>query len=275
MRSTNGTWSTFAVLTVLLLACDALTAPAPEDPDRVAMRESAKQWKEMFNKDIDFDEIGLQQCMVYVYPQPEKAFQDLDDKKYAPWLLDDSAYWTGQFFRKPYRPDVRKDQPEKYYLPKRREETGLLLHEWRTPKYAFTAQESGAGVLVRIVPKGYDPTKPVTSGALADLLFDVFDLQYESADKLAAAFKLPKTLPAGTTFTNARVLHDVVFLADWRRHIVGFVGDDGIYVICYKANPGRMAAVFDYQRDWLNRGLLEKDGKTLVAPPPKPDAEKP
>jgi len=275
MRSTNTSPSVFTALAGVLLCYTALSAaPAADDAD-AAKESSVKQWKEMFNKDIDFGEKDLYGCVSYVYPQPEKAFQDIDDKKYAPALLDISAYWTGEFFSPAYRPDVRKDQPEKYYLPMRQEETGLLLHEWRTPKYAFTGQESGNGVVVRVVPKGYDPAKPLTAGALANLLFEVFDLQYDSADKLAAAFKLPKTLPAGTTFTNAKKLQEVVFLGEWRRHVVGFVGDDGVYVICYKSNPGRMAFVFEYARDWLNRGLMEKDGKTLVAPPPKTDEGKP
>jgi len=246
---------------------------AGDDKDQTK-EQAVKQWKEMFNKDINFGEKDLYGCVSYVYPQPEKAFQNLDDKKYAPALLIDSAYWTEEFFRPAYRPDVRKDQPEKYYLPQKPGETGLVLHEWRTTKYTFTAQESGNGVLVRIVPKGYDPAKPLTGKELAALLFDVFDLKYASADEVAAAFQLPKTAPAGTTFTNAESLH-VMRIGNWRRNMIGFVGDDAIYVICYKQNPGGMRAGFFFDGLWLNRGLLEKDGKTLVAPPPKTDAEKP
>jgi hypothetical protein len=174
MRSSNMRLLVLAALGGLLVSFAADAAPAPDDPKAAAKERESKQWKEMFGKDIDFAEVGLHLCMLYVYPQPEKAFKELDDKKYSPALLDFSDYWTGEFFRPACRPNVRKAPPEKYYLPDRPKETGLVLHEWRSPKFAFRAQESGNGVLVRIVPKGYDPKTPLSGKELAALLFDVF-----------------------------------------------------------------------------------------------------
>jgi hypothetical protein len=243
------------------------TVPAADDAG-AAKERAVKQWQGMFGKGIDFADMGLYRCLSYVYPQPEKAFQDLDDNKYAPWLLDDSAYWMEVFFKPVCRPDVRKALPEQYYLPKPGE-TGLVLHEWRSPKYAFKAQESGNGLLVRIVPKKHDPKKPLTAKELATLLLDVFNLPYASAEKTAAKFKLPKALSAGSTFANAPPALRVVLVSDWRDHLVGFLGQDAVYVICYKSRPGRAQLGFPFDGTWLNRGLLQKDGKTLVAPPPK------
>jgi hypothetical protein len=96
-----------------------------------------------------------------------------------------------------------------------------------------------------------------------------FDLKYGSVEEAAEAFKLPKTpLAPGTTFTNAQPLR-VQQVTGWRDHVLGFVSEKAIWVICYKSNAGRMEAGFHFDGTWLNRGLLQADGETLVAPPPE------
>ena len=162
--------------------------------------------------------------------------------------------------------------PDKYYLRRGKQERNLLYYEWQKGKYSFRTYESGGGFLTRITPKGYDPTKPLAGKDLATILFDVYSLDYASIDKVREGFHLPEEVKAGSIFTNmvSPFPNDnslyVGQIADWQKGVVGFLSHDDICVITYKYAPGGMAGFFYPPPEWMDGGILEKDGAPVKPP---------
>lgn len=107
------------------------------------------------------------------------------------------------------------------------------------------------GILLEVKPKGVDIGRGISATELAEVI---------------AAFTLPPVVPYGHVFSNAGSL-SVQHIYGWKDHIVGFISKDVICIMCFKAVEGRAAVGFHYDNEWLNRGLLQADGKTQVAPP--------
>ena len=141
------------------------------------------------------------------------------------------------YFKPAYRFDWKKHEPDKYYLRKSEDEPSLLYYEWKTPKYVLRMYESGNGLLIRIKPKDYDPSKPLKAKALAAVLSEVIDLKYPSAEKIVEAFKLPSSLAPGTVFTNAKRVN-IKLIGNWQKEVIGFVSKDDICILCFFLTVG-------------------------------------
>jgi hypothetical protein len=233
---------------------------AKEEKETRAKAAAVKKWKKMFGESIDFAARGLYECMSYVHPQPDALMVDMDDKRVRGTSIEAT---TRIYLKPPCR--LKKRDPDKYYLRKSDDEPSLLYYEWRKSKYVFRMYQSGNGMLLRIKPKGYDPRKPLTAKALTAVLYDVINMKYPSADKIADAFKLPETLPLGTVFTNAKMVN-VYIVGNWEQHVVGFLSKEDICVMCFFSTANRMAFFFDFYPNWLDGDIFEKDGKTPVNP---------
>jgi hypothetical protein len=228
------------------------------------------KWLKIFGP-IDFSNADFFACLRYIHPQPEKVFADFDHKQFRQYF----GSVARQFFKAPYSPAKSKLLPEKYYLPKRGDDPGLLWYEWKVDPYSFRMIESGNGILVRIRPKGFDAQKGIQSSELLQLLQSIFNLKIKpeqasrspgkSEEEVMKGFRLPPVLRVSETFSNADLPRWPVGLCGaWQLHVTGFVSREGIYVMCFKSGF-RASAIFPYHPDWLANCLLEPDGVTLVA----------
>ncbi len=236
------------ILTVALLLLTAGSGRAEETGADLKAKEAkvkeaaVKKWKSMFGDNIDFAEEGLYGCMSYIHPQPDRLMVDLDDKKVIGTSIE---FVLRDYFKPAYRFDWKKHEPDKYYLRKSEDEPSLLYYEWKTPKYVLRMYESGNGLLIRIKPKDYDPSKPLKAKALAAVLSEVIDLKYPSAEKIVEAFKLPSSLAPGTVFTNAKRVN-IKLIGNWQKEVIGFVSKDDICILCFFSDGGRMNLIFEF-----------------------------
>jgi hypothetical protein len=233
-----------------------------------------KRWESVFgvewpalkkNEPPEAARDGYFRAISKINPQPLGAFKELSDFVYTEEMLQGSYYWHGKFITKDCCvPDVRTAPPKKYYLSEWGTHS-LVFHEWKTAKYGFKMYESGNGVLIRILPAGYVPKKSMAAADLAKVIRDVLNVDYKTTEATIEAFRLPKEIKPGDLFANCENLVFNFFLGEWNESVVGFLSDADICLVCQKIFP-RMAMIFEIEPDWLDKRLMQKDGKTLVRP---------
>lgn len=270
----------------LILASTALNPPitaveAAENPIDAIRNDLIRKWSQLFGPvNFSYDPNGcipfLYIC--YIHPQQEEVFQDIRNKRLSGTLFVDVH---NQFFKKGIVPEAAV--PKKYYLPRKTgtdafwsqqsslgQESGLVWWEWAYKSYSFRMLENGSGVLVRIQPKGMNMQTGIAGSELARILYEIFDLRYEAPDLLKAGFRFADRMEIGDVFSNTD--RWIAGSGNWYQYVVGFISKEDICVICLKSFVERQVPAFLYRPTWLGEGLLECDGRTLVATgQPAPD----
>lgn len=224
-----------------------------------------KKWQEMFGP-VNFHDELLFDCMVYLHPQAKSSFQDFKDVKLANYITWNHERWRDTLFKDSFRAALEPLTPSKYYVNEGRSEASLLYWELEFSGSAITIQEAQRAFFLLIRPKDFNVENGIEGQWIAQLLFDWVQLKYKTTDEVIKAFRLPDRLKLGEVFTNC-ARPDVVPIISWENHVIGFVSKQGICLMLFKADGGRADAGFVPDFDWLNKGLLKQDGKTLAHPP--------
>lgn len=220
-----------------------------------------QQWQSVFGP-VDFAKDEFFEVMLYVGAQPWQAMKEFGDKKLHPNLINYNKEWMGDFFKEEFRPDVTR--PTRYYWGGTPEKgPDLLEYQWQAGESSFGMLDNANMILLMPNSKSINlkPEKGIAAKDLAAFLLKVLNLPYTSTDHLITEFKLPPVLRVGDVFSNTKKIYPQM-IDGWQSHIVGFVGENGVNVILFKARPGRALAGLPWVPHWLN--LFENDGKTPV-----------
>jgi hypothetical protein len=153
----------------------------------------------------------------------------------------------------------------------------LLMYEWQTERYDFTALESGYMVLLRVKPtkrplvlkplvkegeiiqEGEDPRR------IERILKQLLSKRVVGDPLVANNFGLTSSssLKPGEIYTNGRPTLSLPTYGDWARCVVAFLTDEDFCLLMTKEWPGTPQDTRSEEL-WLPVGLYEKDGKSLV-----------
>lgn len=223
---------------------------------------------------IDFareEPVELFEVMLYAWPQPIEAMKAVGDKQLQPGAVKHIDAWMQLLFREKFRPNIVEIKPTHYYMGGRYE-SDLLEFKWLAGGMSFRMLDNWNTILLMPEPEssGLKPEQGIAGQEVAKFLVKVLNLPYASNDETSKAFKLPKVLRIGDVFTNtdAKTKHPLL-MESWQSFIVGFVGKNGLNVVCFKVRPDPAMRELDLRQinHWLTGNLLEDDGKTPVKRP--------
>ncbi len=275
-------WNIRCVIIILfasLVAGPAWADDAQEEKNKAnaaKKKEMVDAWQRIFGP-VDFsleEPVGLFDIVLYVWPQPAEALQEMGDNQLTAQIFQYNAKWAKHFFKEAYRPNVEKVQPNRYFLGTGHEKD-LLEYRWQAEGVKFRTIESAGVTLLMPDPasSGLKPEAGIAGKDLAEFLLKVLDLPYPTADELSKDFKLPATLKVGDVFTNAKKRHPLMAAPyQWEKFVVGFVGTNGVNIMCLKIehNPHSPRMGFSFNPHWLEGQLLKPDGKTPLNRPAEP-----
>ena len=283
------------VLGIILRSPVAFGADTPENQKRI--EKCVTNWQAQFGP-VDFTSKERWNWMISVHPQPVISFKVFDGEILSPSITGDHQAWIQRFFKGSFLNALTNLGPSKYYVNQGRTESSLLYYELEFEGNSISIQESYEAFLMTIKPRGFDAVKGIDRAILGQMLFDwvrlnkrqppppevsflpgsgireaeegnPFTIPYASPGELLDSLKLPAQLKVGDTFSNWTNAPEniTLYLNYWQAYVVGFVGSNGVSLIVFKADYGgpRIGRIYDF--NWLNKGLFQADGKTLVDPP--------
>lgn len=147
---------------------------------------------------------------------------------------------------------------------------GQVLFEWINLKKPAWGESNAPGANLTVIGQGLqvDPDRSFWEEDMENWYRptpDRFTVPYASIDEILRTFKLPQRLKMGDVFTN-RTRTIVASTRSWHEYVIGFVVKDGLCLLIDKSVE-RTDMDFSYDYNWLNKGLFQADGKTLVDPP--------
>jgi hypothetical protein len=245
------------VLLAVLSGCCLESSTTAHDTSPTAAT-NPDLWKTMFSP-VDVQRADLNLCLQYIDPISPDMLQRFNGQHLNKGLVfgtdeivNTSAFWFSVFFKSELVEVLKKNPPSKYHLSQGNE-SSCLYYQWKERDGDVEMFESGNGILLR-VHRPARLLKNLKSEDLSKLIFDRIKTPQTSASDIGKAFKLPPLLHPGDIFANLDKIN-VVLIGGWEDEIVGFVSEDCINVICFKANGGRAAIGFGRYRRWLNDGM--------------------
>jgi len=227
------------------------------------------KWTTMFGA-VSFAEERLFAAMNYVHPQPDDAFRLFTTERMSKRYQFDLSIWLDELFTPAFATAVADLRPSKYYLNGGKPEPSLLRYEFKMDGHDIVMVENFNVFFLVVKPPNFSPQVPLNNRAVSEVISKWIKVRAATSQvDVVQRFKLTEQLRVGDVFTN-RSQPDVGFIRSGRDHVIGFVSQQGICLMVFKAQENRSAAGFPADFNWLNRLLLQSDGMTPVDPVVKP-----
>ena len=225
----------------------------------------AKQRWQTVCGNINFSDSMLFERIIYLHPQPEEKFTDFQGKMLSKYLEINHSGWIKQFFKGDLLKCLENLVPTGYYLSKSGIEPSLLLYKAQCLQTEVSIQESFNVVLLTVKIDRLEQDKGVTAADVRDILANYTNIGDSEIMNFVGEYELSDTMKEGYIFSNNQG-RQIYKISDWRSDVVGFVSPQGISFLLFKVDPDVLKTELglSYDFNWLNKGLLESDGKTLV-----------